>query len=55
MRKFYLCMTYLLWRLVNPGLNIPGYTAHAHFIYDRGIPLWAGNSVGWLYANLGGK
>ena len=49
-----LCMTYLLWRLVNPGLDIAGYIAHAHFIYDRGIPLWAGNSVGWLYANLGG-
>jgi hypothetical protein len=27
---------------------------HAHFIYDRGIPLWAGPGVGWLYSHLGG-
>lgn len=27
---------------------------HAHFIYDRGIPLWAGEPVGWLYSRLGG-
>lgn len=27
---------------------------HAHFIYDRGIPLWAGNLVSWIYARLGG-
>jgi hypothetical protein len=27
---------------------------HAYFIYDRGIPLWAGKSVGWLLSQLGG-
>jgi 1-acyl-sn-glycerol-3-phosphate acyltransferase len=27
---------------------------HAHFMYDRGIPLWAGSAVGWLYSKLGG-
>jgi len=27
---------------------------HSHFLYDRGIPLWAGNWVGWLYSRLGG-
>ena len=27
---------------------------HAHFIYDRGIPLWAGSQIGWLYSRLGG-
>ncbi|MBD2100781.1 1-acyl-sn-glycerol-3-phosphate acyltransferase [Leptolyngbya sp. FACHB-261] len=26
---------------------------HAHFIYDRGIPLWAGQFVTWLYPRLG--
>jgi hypothetical protein len=26
---------------------------HAHFIYDRGIPLWAGEAVGWYYARMG--
>ncbi len=27
---------------------------HAHFMYDRGIPLWAGPFMGWLYSRLGG-
>ncbi|GAB4381322.1 MAG: glycerol acyltransferase [Elainellaceae cyanobacterium] len=27
---------------------------HAHFMYDRGIPLWAGSSIGWLFSRLGG-
>ncbi|MGF1587670.1 MAG: 1-acyl-sn-glycerol-3-phosphate acyltransferase [Pleurocapsa sp.] len=26
---------------------------HAHFIYDRGIPLWAGNKIGWGISKLG--
>ncbi len=28
--------------------------SHFHFVYDRGIPLWAGDWVGWVYARLGG-
>ncbi len=27
---------------------------HAHFMYDRGIPLWAGQFMAWLYARMGG-
>ncbi len=27
---------------------------HAHFLYDRGIPLWAGRWLGWLYSQMGG-
>ncbi|MEM9219114.1 MAG: 1-acyl-sn-glycerol-3-phosphate acyltransferase [Cyanobacteria bacterium P01_F01_bin.150] len=27
---------------------------HVHFVYDRGIPLWAGEKVGWLISHLGG-
>jgi hypothetical protein len=27
---------------------------HAHFIYDRGIPLWAGDHIGWIAQHLGG-
>jgi 1-acyl-sn-glycerol-3-phosphate acyltransferase len=27
---------------------------HAQFLYDRGIPLWAGARIGWLLAHLGG-
>lgn len=30
------------------------YPLHAHFMYDRGIPLWAGEWTGQLYAGLGG-
>ncbi len=48
----------LLWHLVpqaakqqNISLNAP---VHFHFIYDRGIPLWAGSQVGWLFSQLGG-
>ncbi|MEM9273963.1 MAG: 1-acyl-sn-glycerol-3-phosphate acyltransferase [Cyanobacteria bacterium P01_F01_bin.143] len=52
------CISQLLWNLLpqiaqksgNP-LNFP---VHTHFIYDRGIPLWAGPKVGWLISKLGG-
>ncbi|MGH1397471.1 MAG: 1-acyl-sn-glycerol-3-phosphate acyltransferase, partial [Trichormus sp.] len=51
-------LLYLLSRLVpqvarqeNIALKSP---IHAHFIYDRGIPLWAGDYVGWLASKLGG-
>ena len=27
---------------------------HVHFVYDRGIPLWAGSAVAWLISRLGG-
>jgi 1-acyl-sn-glycerol-3-phosphate acyltransferase len=27
---------------------------HSHFIYDRGMTIWAGNWLGWLFARLGG-
>lgn len=52
------CLMNLLWHQL-PGLaqkmgqpltEIP----HAHFIYDRGIPIWAGQGIGWLYSRLGG-
>jgi hypothetical protein len=52
------CMGYLLWKLLpkfikqeNIQLQQP---IHAHFMYDRGIPLWAGKAVSWLYSRLGG-
>lgn len=52
-----LCMADLLWRLVpqvarQEGISLQ-YPIHAHFIYDRGIPLWAGAWTGWLYSRLG--
>lgn len=52
------CIVDLLWRQVPaiarqhqiPLRGVP----HAHFVYDRGIPLWAGQSVGWAMSKLGG-
>lgn len=49
-----LCLAYLMWELVTKAWAHPGKIAHAHFIYDRGIPLWAGDWVGGLYSSLGG-
>lgn len=51
------CMAHLLWRSLprlarQHRVTLP-QPLHAHFIYDRGIPLWAGEWVGWLYAQLG--
>jgi hypothetical protein len=53
-----LCLADLVWRSVpqaarQHGINLAAPT-HAHFIYDRGIPLWAGKPVGWIYSRLGG-
>ncbi|QKQ74483.1 1-acyl-sn-glycerol-3-phosphate acyltransferase [Nostoc sp. TCL240-02] len=52
------CLAYLLSQLVpkiarsqDTTLQLP---IHAHFIYDRGIPLWAGSYVGWIASRLGG-
>ncbi|AFZ37003.1 phospholipid/glycerol acyltransferase [Stanieria cyanosphaera PCC 7437] len=27
---------------------------HSHFMYDRGMTIWAGNWLGWLFAQIGG-
>lgn len=50
-------LSHLLWRDLprvarEKGLNIG--TAHSHFLYDRGIPLWAGSYLGWVFSRLGG-
>lgn len=52
------CLAHLLWydvprRAKELGIVL-GKPVHAHFIYDRGIPLWAGAWVGGFYARLGG-
>ncbi|RAM51533.1 MAG: 1-acyl-sn-glycerol-3-phosphate acyltransferase [Hapalosiphonaceae cyanobacterium JJU2] len=52
-----LCLGYLLSRLVPRVARQQGiplqHPTHAHFIYDRGITLWAGNQVGWIASRLG--
>lgn len=53
-----LCGLYLLSRslpqlakTVNMPLQRP---LHAHFLYDRGMPLWGGTGLGWLLSRFGG-
>lgn len=52
------CLGQLVWKLVPQVARQQGiplkFPVHSHFIYDRGIPLWAGAGVGWLYSRLGG-
>lgn len=52
------CLFYLLSHALPKAAKRQGVRlsppTHAHFIYDRGIPLWAGGYVGWLYSKLGG-
>ncbi|MEM8829091.1 MAG: 1-acyl-sn-glycerol-3-phosphate acyltransferase [Cyanobacteria bacterium P01_G01_bin.19] len=52
------CIAQLLWNQLpkiaeQQGVNLQSPT-HIHFIYDRGIPLWAGDKVGWGISKLGG-
>jgi len=53
-----ICLAHLLWRHVPRVARQQGIALkpplHAHFIYDRGIPIWGGRWLGWLYSNLGG-
>nr|WP_026082334.1 1-acyl-sn-glycerol-3-phosphate acyltransferase [Mastigocladopsis repens] len=30
------------------------YPIHSHFLYDRGMTLWAGDWLGWFFSRLGG-
>jgi 1-acyl-sn-glycerol-3-phosphate acyltransferase len=52
-----ICLGHVLWRSLPQLAKQRGVKLarlpHAHFIYDRGIPLWAGKLVGWLLAHLG--
>ncbi|MFN5160314.1 MAG: 1-acyl-sn-glycerol-3-phosphate acyltransferase [Cyanobacteriota bacterium] len=51
-------MAHLLWvdlaRAGRPDGRRFRPRPHAQFLYDRGIPLWAGSSIGWLLSHLGG-
>ena len=52
------CITQLLWNQLPKIAEQHGTPlrspVHAHFIYDRGIPLWAGKYAGWGISQLGG-
>jgi hypothetical protein len=53
-----LSLVYLLSQLVPQAAKKQGISLsqppHAHFIYDRGIPIWAGAYANWLFPRLGG-
>jgi 1-acyl-sn-glycerol-3-phosphate acyltransferase len=53
-----LSVFYLLSRAVpktalSMGINLKK-PIHSHFIYDRGMTIWAGDWLGWLFSRLGG-
>ncbi len=50
-------LSHLFWRALPQTARQMGLklgTPHAHFIYDRGIPLWAGSYLSWIFSHLGG-
>jgi hypothetical protein len=52
------CLAHLIWRdLAQEGRRLGRQwrpRPHFQFLYDRGIPLWAGPRIGWLLQRLGG-
>ena len=52
------CLAHLIWRdLAREGRRLGRRwrpRPHFQFLYDRGIPLWAGPRIGWLLQRLGG-
>jgi 1-acyl-sn-glycerol-3-phosphate acyltransferase len=51
-------MLYLLSRMVpkvarEKGIDLK-YPVHSHFMYERGMTLWAGKWLGWLFSRAGG-
>ncbi len=53
-----LSIWYLLSRIVPLAAREEGrplrMTSHAYFMYDRGVPLWAGRAIAWLLPRVGG-
>ena len=50
-------LSHLLWQSLPQTGRVMGFdlgTTHAQFIYDRGIPLWAGSYLSWVFSHLGG-
>ncbi|MFQ3618971.1 MAG: 1-acyl-sn-glycerol-3-phosphate acyltransferase [Cyanobacteriota bacterium] len=53
-----LSMLYLLSRSVPQAARAHDISlrspVHSHFVYDRGMTIWAGDWLGWLFSRLGG-
>ncbi|GAB1538747.1 glycerol acyltransferase [Scytonema sp. NUACC21] len=53
-----LCMLHLVAKAVpeiarKNGISLQ-HPIHSHFLYDRGMTIWAGNWLGWLFSRIGG-
>lgn len=53
-----LCLSYLFSRILPRVARSQGAPlqrpVHSYFMYDRGMPLWAGSWLGWFFARMGG-
>jgi hypothetical protein len=53
-----LCLSYMFSRILPSTARAEGINRHSpfhsHFMYDRGMPLWAGSWLGWFFSRLGG-
>ena len=53
-----LCLSYLFSRILPSVARAEGVNRrapfHSHFMYDRGMPLWAGSWLGWFFSRMGG-
>jgi hypothetical protein len=53
-----MCLSYLFSRLVPRAARQKGFglkrPLHSFFMYDRGMPLWAGRWLSWFFAAIGG-
>jgi len=53
-----LCLAYMFSRILPRTARSEGSQRrlpfHSHFMYDRGMPLWAGSWLGWFFSRMGG-
>jgi hypothetical protein len=53
-----LCLAYMFSRILPRTVGSKGIKRHlpfhSHFMYDRGMPLWAGSWLGWFFSRMGG-
>ena len=50
---FYLFNNIVHTQAKKQGIRYP-YRPHAHFLYGRGVPVWGGAHLEWLFSRLGG-
>lgn len=49
----YLCSTAVNRAAKKKGIRLQ-QPIHTHFLYERGMTIWAGNGLGWLLSRIGG-